>query len=63
MAIDFNDPEVKAALAEAVDEAESGLKAKNLDLANRLEKARAGKSIDPDEHRHLEEQVAKLEGE
>jgi len=61
MTIDTNSQEFKDALAAAVDDAVSGLKAKNLDLANRLEKARAGKTIDPDDYRQLEERAAKAE--
>lgn len=63
MALDMNDPEVKAAVEAMVDDAVSGLKAKNVDLASRLEKARAGKTIDPDDYRALDEKAAKLESE
>lgn len=63
MALDMSDPEVKAAVEAMVDDAVSGLKAKNVDLASRLEKARAGKSIDPDDYRALEEKSAKLESD
>jgi hypothetical protein len=63
MAFDKNDPELKVYVESLVDDAVSGLKTKNIDLASRLEKARAGKTIDPDEHRQLEETLAKLETE
>lgn len=61
MTIDWTDPEAKAALEAAVDDAVSGLKAKNVDLAARLEKARKGRDIDPDEHNQLEARNAELE--
>jgi hypothetical protein len=63
MTIDWNTPEAKEALAAAVDDAVAGLKAKNIDLAARLEKARAGKTIDPDDYRQLEERATKAEQE
>ena len=63
MTIDTNSQEFKDALAAAVDEAVSGLKAKNIDLAARLEKARAGKTIDPDDYRQLEERATKAESD
>lgn len=61
MPLDINDPDVKAAIEAAVDDAVSGLKAKNIDLAARLEKARKGREIDPDEHSQLEVRNAELE--
>jgi hypothetical protein len=61
MTIDMTAPEIKAAIEAAVEDAVSGLKAKNIDLASRLEKARQGKTIDPDDYRQLEERAAKLE--
>jgi hypothetical protein len=61
MSIDWTTPEAKAALEAAVDEAVSGLKIKNLDLAARLEKARKGTTIDPDEYKELEQRAAKAE--
>ena len=63
MTIDTNSQKFKDALEAAVDDAVSGLKAKNLDLANRLEKARAGKTIDPDDYRQLEERASKAESD
>lgn len=61
MTLDMNSPEVKAAIEAAVEDAVSGLKAKNIDLAARLEKARKGATIDPDDYRQLEERANKLE--
>lgn len=63
MTIDIDSPEIKAAIDAAVEDAVSGLKAKNIDLAARLEKARAGKTIDPDDYRQLEERSSKLEAD
>jgi hypothetical protein len=62
MAVDLNDPEVKAALEEAVNEAVKGLKAKNAEL---LRKVATASEIKPEDHqRALEERdalAAKLE--
>lgn len=63
MTVDINAPEIKEAIEAAVDDAVSGLKAKNVDLAARLEKARQGKTIDPDDYRQLEERATKLEAD
>lgn len=45
--IDLNSDEVKAAIAEAVEEATSGLKAKNTELLGKLKKAQKDSAIDP----------------
>lgn len=63
MAFDIKDPETRAAVDAMIDEAVTGLKAKNIDLAARLEKAKKGKEIDPDEHAKLEQRAAELEEE
>ena len=63
MTLDINDPEVKAAIDSAIEDAVSGLKAKNIDLAARLEKARKGKEIDPDDHNALIARADKLEAD
>lgn len=62
MAIDMNDPEVKAAIAEAVaaavEDEVAGLKSKNAELKRDLLEARKGKTIDPAE---LEARDARIE--
>ena len=63
MTLDINEPEVKAAIDSAIEDAVSGLKAKNIDLAARLEKARKGKEIDPDDHNALVARADKLESD
>lgn len=56
MAVDLNDPEVKAALEAAVEEAVNGLKKKNSELLRKLE---AAKEIKPEDfQRALEERDA-----
>lgn len=45
--IDKNSDEFKQAVAEALEDATSGLKAKNTELLAKLKKAQAGASIDP----------------
>jgi hypothetical protein len=61
MAIDKSDPKDMAIIQEMIDEAVTGLKTKNIDLAARLEKARKGTTIDPDEYKELEQRAAKAE--
>ena len=63
MAIDKNDPKDMAIIEAMIDEAVTGLKTKNMDLAARLEKARAGKTIDPDDYKELEARANKAEDE
>lgn len=63
MAIDMSDPKDKAAIEAMVEDAVTGLKAKNIDLAARLEKAKKGQDIDPDEHRQLVERADKLDAD
>jgi hypothetical protein len=63
MALDLNDPEVKAALEAAVEEAVAGLKKKNAELLRKIESSKD--SIKPEDHeRALKERddaLAKLE--
>jgi ABC-type transporter Mla subunit MlaD len=63
MTFDANDPEVKAAIAAAVEEATTGLVEKNKELVGKLNKAKRGAEIDPAEHQALADQVDKLTGE
>lgn len=63
MPIDMNDPADKAAIEAMIEDAVTGLKTKNIDLAARLEKARKGSAIDPDEYRQVEERAAKAESD
>lgn len=60
-AVDLEDDDVKAAIAAAVDEAVSGLKANNKQLQADLRKAKSqGKDLDPAELERLEGEVEKL---
>lgn len=63
----FDTPEAKAALATAtaaaVEEATSGLKAKNTELLAELKAARKGQAIDPAEVEKLEAKIDSLTGE
>lgn len=52
--IDKNSDEFKAAVAEALEEAVSGLKAKNAELIAKNKKLQAGATIDPAEYAALE---------
>ncbi|MDP2644124.1 MAG: hypothetical protein Q8P24_04235 [Desulfobacterales bacterium] len=58
MAIDLKDPEVKAAIAVAVEaavtEAVTGLQAKNSELLGKLKKAQKDATIDPADHAALQ---------
>ena len=63
MAIDRNDPEIKALLEEATAAATEALSAKNRELLNEVKtlKAKArGADIDPQEHAALQSQVEEL---
>lgn len=66
MAIDLNDPEVKAAIktaiSEAVEAATEPLVAKNKELLGELKKARKNSEIDPEEFNSLREEKEALEG-
>ena len=61
MAFDANDTETKAALAkavkEAVDEAVTGLQAKNTELLGKLKKATKDAQIDPADHAALQAEL------
>ncbi|MDD4390240.1 MAG: hypothetical protein PHW03_05490 [Eubacteriales bacterium] len=59
---DLNDPEVKAAIKAAVDEATEALAANNKKLLAELKEARKGKEIDPAEFNALQEEKEALEG-
>lgn len=63
MPIDLSDPEVKAALAEAIEEATQGLAAKNRELLGEVKKLKRGSEIDPAEMTQLETQVDSLKAE
>ena len=52
--IDLTSPEVKKAIADAVAEEVQGLKAKNSELLQKLEKARQGQAIDPEDLKAVE---------
>jgi len=61
--IDLNSPEVKAAIAAAVEEATGPLIAKRDELLKELKTARKGQQIDPETVSKLEEQIETLKGE
>lgn len=60
MSIDLDSQEVKDAIAAAVEEATSGLKAKNAELLGKLKKAQQGSSIDPAELQAVEQERDQL---
>jgi hypothetical protein len=59
-AVDLDDDDIKAAIAAAVEEAVSGLKAKNQELQGKLKKAQKSTDIDPAEVEKLEAEVETL---
>ena len=65
MAFDANDKETKAALAkavkDAVDEAVTGLQAKNTELLGKLKKAQKDATIDPADHASLQAELDETE--
>lgn len=67
MSIDLNDKAVKdaiaAAVAEAVEEATSGLKTKNQELLGKLKKAQQGSTIDPADFEALERERDQLKAD
>lgn len=67
MSIDLNDKEVKdaiaAAVAEAVEEATGGLKAKNQELLGKLKKAQQGSTIDPADFEAVERERDQLKAD
>lgn len=60
MPFDPNDPDVKVAIANAVEEATSSLKRKNDDLFVEVKKLKKGREIDPDEVSKLERERDEL---
>ena len=63
MSIDLTDPEVKAAITAAVEEATGPLLAKRDELLGELKKARKGQQVDPETVSRLEEQIEALKGD
>lgn len=63
MALDLNDPEVKAALTAAVDEATAGLIKKRDELLAETKELKKGRQIDPAEVQKLEDKIEALTAE
>ena len=63
MSIDLNDPDVKAAIKAAVDEATNGLIAKRDELLNENKQLKKGRTVDPEQVTKLEEQIDTLRDE
>ncbi len=61
MAIDKNDPEVKALIEAAVEAAIEPLERKKDELLGEVKKLRKNSTIDPDEHQKLADKVTELE--
>ena len=65
MAIDLKDPEVKAAIKEAVEgaveEATTGLNTKNKELLGKLKAAQKNAEIDPADHAALQQELSETE--
>lgn len=59
----FDTPEAKAALATAIEEATSGLKAKNVELLAELKKARKSAEITPEQLSEVEAERDKLQSD
>ncbi|MDD5724456.1 MAG: hypothetical protein PHY29_12090 [Syntrophales bacterium] len=57
MAFDPNDPDTKAALKAAIDEAVAGLQTKNTELLAKLKKAQKDATIDPADHAALQAEL------
>lgn len=62
MPLDVNDPEFKAALKAAIDEATAPLIAKRDELLGELKKARKNSEISPDDYQKALDQVEELQG-
>ena len=62
MSVDLNDPEVKAAIKAAVDDAIAPLTAKRDELLAELKKARKNSEISPEEYQKVLDQVDDLQG-
>lgn len=63
MSIDLTDPDVKAAIKAAVDEATSGLIAKRDELLTENKQLKKGRTVDPEQVTKLEEQLEALRDE
>jgi septal ring factor EnvC (AmiA/AmiB activator) len=63
MSIDLNDPDVKAAIKAAVDEATTGLIAKRDELLNENKQLKKGRTVDPEQVTKLEDQIDTLRDE
>lgn len=63
LAFDKNDPDFKQAVADAVEEATSGLKSKRDELLAEVRKLKQGKEIDPAEVTRLETEVDALKAQ
>lgn len=61
MPLDLNDPETKSAIEEMIEKATEGLKSKNSELLAKLNKAKKGAEIDPEEYNALLDEKATLE--
>lgn len=62
MSVDLNDPEVKAAIKSAVDEAIAPLVAKRDELLGELKKARKNSEINPDDYQKALDTIDDLQG-
>lgn len=62
MSVDLNDPEIKAAIKAAVDDAIAPLTAKRDELLAELKKARKNSEISPEEYQKVLDQVDELQG-
>ena len=60
MSIDLNEPEVRDAIKTAIEEAVSGLKAKNGELLTEVKKLRKGQEVDPEDFNRLKEEYEAL---
>jgi hypothetical protein len=63
MTFDPNDEDTKAALKTAVEEAVSGLQAKNAELLGKLKKAQKDSLIDPADHAALQAELEQAQGQ
>lgn len=63
MSIDLSSPEAKEAIKAAIEEATSGLAAKNRELLAELKEARKGRQVNPEDMEKLENELDRLRGE
>lgn len=63
MSIDLNDPDVKAAIKAAVDEATAPLVAKRDELLTEVKQLKKGRQVDPEQVQKLEDQIDALRTE